>query len=365
MKFAVPALAASAALASAVPTVRSPLESRQAANVPALDDLIKAKGKVYFGTASDFYGTTAEASDAAYQKVLNNSGLFGQQTPANAMKFQPTEPNQGQFTFGPGDNFVKYAKANGQLIRCHNLIWQSQLPSYITSRQWTPADNATLTAIMKEHITNVVTHFSDACYAWDVVNEPLNGDGTYATASPFYNAIGAAYIPLAFQFASDAVKQTGKDIKLYVNEYGTENPGAKATALLNIVKDVKNRGIKIDGVGFESHFIVGQTPSRASQTSVKQQFAAAGVDVAVTELDVRFSSLPPTQAQLQQQATDYVNSVGSCLDVPRCVGVTVWDFDDKYSWIPSTFSGQGQADLFNSDLTVKPAVAAIAQLLQS
>ena len=33
----------------------------------------------------------------------------------------------------------------------------------------------------------------------------------------------------------------------------------------------------------------------------------------------------------------------ACLAVSRCVGITVWDFSDGYSWIPSVFPGQGAA----------------------
>ena len=355
-------LLAATSLATALPSPSEQLESRQAA-LPALDDKIKAKGKLYFGTATDFYGTSGESSDNSYKTILNNTALFGQQTPANAMKWQSTEPNQNQFTYGPGDQIVAYTRERGQLLRCHNLVWQSQLPSWITSQTWTPAQNQTLQNIMKNHITNLVTHWKDACYAWDVVNEPIQENGQYQP-SPFLSAIGPAYVPLAFQFAQQAVAATGKDIKLYINDYNIEYSGTKATAMQNIVRDIKNRGIKIDGVGFESHFIVGQTPSCQNQAQVKQQFANLGVDVAVTELDVRFSSLPETQAQLTQQANDYVSSVGSCLDVTSCVGVTVWDFVDKYSWIPGTFSGQGDADLFSNNYQPKPAVNAIATLLQ-
>lgn len=351
----------------ALATARPAHHARQAPATTPLNDLIKAKGKLYFGTATDFLDTTGERTDTTYQEILNTTSEFGAQTPGNAMKYDTTEPTQGQFNYAPGQQVLDYAAANGQLVRCHNLIWHQQLPSWLTSRTWTSADNATLQGIMKNHITSLITHYADACYAWDVVNEPLV-DGTGALqSSPWLDAIGPEYFPLAFKFASDAAAQvkaaTGKDIKLYVNEYNDEYAGTKTTALLNLVQSVQAREIRIDGVGFESHFIVGQTPDRATQAAAKKQFADLGLDVAVTELDVRFSSLPPTSAGLAQQATDYVNSVGSCLDVEKCVGVTVWDFEDKYSWIPSTFSGQGEADLYSDDYSAKPAVAAIQELL--
>lgn len=74
-------------------------------------------------------------------------------------------------------------------------------------------------------------------------------------------------------------------------------------------------------------------------------FTALDVDVAITELDVRLD-LPPTAASEKQQVKDYYDSVKACMNVKRCIGVTVWDFDDTYSWIPSTFEGQGYGDLF-------------------
>ena len=52
-------------------------------------------------------------------------------------------------------------------------------------------------------------------------------------------------------------------------------------------------------------------------------------------------NLPATPALLEQQKKDYETVVSACKAVRGCVGVTVWDFTDKYSWVPSTFPGQG------------------------
>lgn len=148
-----------------------------------------------------------------------------------------------------------------------------------------------------------------------------------------------------------------------------EYPGAKATAAQNLVKELQARNIQIDGVGLESHFIVDQTPSQASQEQNMNAFAALGVDVAVTELDVRLY-LPANATSEIQQKQDYYNTVAACVAVKRCVGITVWDFDDTYSWVPSTFKGQGYADLWlqkdgaNTPLTKKIAYDGVLQALQ-
>ncbi|KAJ5662577.1 uncharacterized protein N7477_010193 [Penicillium maclennaniae] len=305
-----------------------------------------AAGKVYFGSATD----NPELTDTAYVKQLSNTDDFGQITPGNSQKWDATEPSQNVFTFTQGDTIANLAEANGQKLRCHNLVWHSQLPSWVTSGTWT---NATLIAVMKNHITNLVTHYKGQCYAWDVVNEALNDDGTYRE-SVWYETIGEAYIPIAFAAAA----AIDPNVKLYYNDYNIEYSGPKSAAAQKIVKLVQSYGVKIDGVGLQSHFIVGSTPSKSAQAANMAAFTALGVDVAITELDIRMT-LPSTSALLSQQSTDYANTVGACMETNRCVGITIWDWTDKYSWVPSTFPGQGAACPWDENFVKKPAYTGI------
>jgi endo-1,4-beta-xylanase len=95
------------------------------------------------------------------------------------MQFMYTEPEQNVFNYTGGDYILDLAEKNDMRVRCHNLVWSSQLSDWVTSGSWT-AD--TLTAVMKNHIYNLVTHWGDRCYSWDVVNEALNGDGTFSSS---------------------------------------------------------------------------------------------------------------------------------------------------------------------------------------
>jgi endo-1,4-beta-xylanase len=266
------------------------------------------------------------------------------------------------FNYSGGDVILDLAEQTGKLVRCHNLIWVSELPNWVLDGNWTAES---LTAVMENHIKTLITHWSNRCYSWDVVNEALNSDGTFAE-SIWFDTIGSEYFFLAYQFATEAVKETGKDIKLYYNDFGIESPGEKTNATYELVKELQRRNLQIDGVGLESHFEVGLTPTTEQQTQAKQGFLELGVDVAVTELDVRFVEAPFYTASGQaQQAADYYSSVASCIQVGRrCIGITVWDFDDKYSWVPGTFAGQGGADLFNDTLVRKPAYYASAEAIQ-
>ncbi|KAJ5618982.1 endo-1-4-beta-xylanase [Penicillium lagena] len=325
-----------------------------------LNALAHHRDKLWFGTAADIPGTS-ESTDYAYLNVLRKN--FGEMTPANAMKFMYTEPEQNVFNFTEGDYFLDVAERFGSQVRCHNLVWVSQLSDFVTSQNWTAE---ALTAVMRNHIFKTVQHFGRRCYSWDVVNEALNSDGTFSS-SVWYDTIGEEYFYLAYQYAQEALAEIGaNNVKLFYNDYGIENPGAKADAVLQLVSELRKRHTRIDGVGLESHFIVGETPSLADQLSTKQSYIRAGLDVAITELDIRFSEAPFYSAAGQrQQAADYYTSVTSCVEAgPRCIGVVVWDFDDAYSWVPSTFAGQGGATLFNSTLQAKPAYYAVAEALE-
>jgi endo-1,4-beta-xylanase len=226
---------------------------------------------------------------------------------------------------------------------------------------------------MTAHITNVMTHFAGQCYAWDVANEALNENGTLSE-SVFLATLGPDYIPLAFRTAAAADPRA----RLYYNDFNLETNPAKAAGALKLVQLVQsssssfsNSSIStrdsrqiIHGVGFQAHLTVGQTPPRASLAATLSRFTALGLEVAYTELDIAQSSLPPSDADVAQQARDYVSVVGSCLDVKGCVGVTVWQFTDRYSWVPSTFPGKGDACLWTSGYQKKPAYGAVVQLLR-
>lgn len=365
-------LALALGLAAAAPGAATPANSPQ-----CLNSLAQKEGKLWFGTAIDIPGP--EQSDVNYMTILNDTSIFGEITPANYMKVEDTtsldpvpkltplqwlfvEPEQGVFNYAGGDLNLEIAEAHGKRVRCHNLCWMYELPDWVTNGNWT---SATLSAVLVNHITTIVEHWSDRCYSWDVVNEALNYDGTFMN-SIFYQVIGEEYFFTAFQAASDAVAATGKDIKLYYNDYGIESPSVKTNATVGLMKELQARGIRVDGVGFESHFEVGATPSTADQMAAMAQFAALGLDVVQTEIDVRFTALPYNDTGLAVQKQNYYDTVAACMRSPNCLAMTVWDFVDSYSWVPSTFPGQGGADLYGlygQNYTRKPAYDGCAEAI--
>ncbi|PIL33897.1 hypothetical protein GSI_03603 [Ganoderma sinense ZZ0214-1] len=290
------ALLASAALSAAAALPASPTLEPAAAlptatsTVAGLHALARSAGKLYFGTATD----NPELTDAAYVAVLDDAQMFGQITAANSMKWDATEPEQGVFTFTQGDQIAALATNEGRLLR-----------------------------------------------------EPLNDDGTFRQ-DVFFDTLGEGYIATALR----AAKAADPNAKVYINDFNIEGTGAKATALKNLITSLKSQGVPIDGVGLQSHFIVGEVPTTLVENM--REFVALGVEVAITELDIRMT-LPETAALLEQQKADYQTVISACQAVPQCVGITIWDFTDKFSFVPSTFPGQGAACPWDANLIKKPA----------
>jgi endo-1,4-beta-xylanase len=311
----------------------------------SLHTLAEAKGK-YFGFAL----TVPNLSNSTLLSVAD--AQFDMVTPGNEMKWDTTEPSNGTFNFGPGDQIMAHAKSIGARVRGHNLVWHSQLPSWVSSL---PANQ--VKAAMETHITTEVNHYKGNIYAWDVVNEPFNEDGSFRSDA-FTNGFGSgpAYIADALTTAHAADPAA----KLYLNDFNIEGMGTKSNAMFSLVQSLKQQGVPIDGVGFESHFILGQIPSTLQANMAR--FAALGVDVAVTELDDRIQ-LPASSANLQQQASEFAGVVNSCLAVTRCVGVTQWGIGDADSWIPGFFSGFGAATMFDNNYQPKPAFNSVVTAL--
>jgi endo-1,4-beta-xylanase len=337
--------AATAAVATMAPLAFGSTAAHAAlASGTPLKTLAQADGGRYFG--SDMTANLLSQSTVTQLQAQQ----FDMVTPGNEMKWDTTEPSNGSFNFGPGDQIVSYARSNGEQVRCHNLVWQNQLPSWVSSLPSNQVQSA-----METHITTEVSHFKGECYAWDVVNEPFNSDGSFVSDA-FYNAMGSGYIADALRTAHAA----DPNAKLYLNDYNIEGENAKSNAMYSLAQSLLAQGVPLNGIGFESHFILGQIPS--DMEANMQRFANLGLDVAVTELDDRIT-LPATTADLQQQATDFANVVKDCLGVSRCVGVTQWAVGDADSWVPGTFSGQGAATMFDQNYNAKPAFTAVQQAL--
>ncbi|MFQ1001992.1 endo-1,4-beta-xylanase [Modestobacter sp. SSW1-42] len=305
--------------------------------------------------------------DAAYTEIVNRE--FNTITPENVMKWEVVEPQQGVFDFTGADEIVKSAQANGQLVRGHTLVWHSQLPAWMATNGGTTTtltDQQVKDAV-KKHVQAEAGRYKGRIWAWDVVNEAFNEDGT-PRQSIFYKAWGNStdYIADAFRWAD----QADPSAKLFYNDYNIEYTGPKSQAVYDLVKKLKAQKVPIDGVGFQTH--LSTQYGFPDLQATMQRFADLGLDVAETEVDVRtavkpgategtFTSEPLSALHAYTQQAYWDQTMKACLFVQRCVSYTVWGVADSNSWIPGVFPGEGAALLFDDDYQAKPEYTVISQ----
>ncbi len=168
----------------------------------------------------------------------------------------------------------------------HCLVWHAQLAPWMPyDENGEYVDKEELKSRMKEHIQTVVGRYKGRIKGWDVVNECIEDDGTWRH-TPFYDIIGEEFLPLAFEYAHEA----DPDAELYLNDYSMYKP-AKRDKYVEIIRDLKKRGIRIDGMGMQSHIgYEANDPDLSEYQAVIDSLASTGVNVMVTELDI--SALP-------------------------------------------------------------------------
>ncbi|HEV8235632.1 MAG TPA: endo-1,4-beta-xylanase [Gemmatimonadaceae bacterium] len=324
--------------------------SQPSTDTVSLRTLANGKGRL-IGSAVDRGFRYPGSDGVTFRTALARD--FSVLTPENDMKHERIHPARDVYRFEPADSLATFADANGMKVRGHTLIWHQQLASWLTSGTWT-TDEAK--ALLVDHVTKVVSHYRGRVIEWDVVNEAL-GDNGSLRSSFWFDHIGRDYVELAFRTAHDA----DPNVALFYDDYNIEGINPKSDSLFALVRDFQSRGVPINGIGLESHFQLGGVPGTLGANIAR--FAALGLKVHITELDVRMP-LPSTATQLQTQAQNYRDVFSTCLQYLACDVVVMWGFTDKESWIPSAFPGWGAALILDAAYQAKPAYTSLHDLLK-
>lgn len=304
----------------------------------------------------------------------------------NVMKPINIQPEEGKFTFEEADKIVKFAKENDMELRFHTLIWHSQVPEWFfldeegkkmveeTDPKQREKNKKLLLKRLETHIKTVVKRYKNDVSSWDVVNEVID---EYAPndkglrESPWYQITGTDYIKVAFETAN---RFAAKDAKLYINDYNTEVE-PKRTHLYNLVKELVEAGVPIDGVGHQAHIQIGWPSLREMEDSINL-FAGLGLDNQITELDVSLYGWPPRPAypaydeipvsEFERQAVRY----DQLFELYERLGdkissVTFWGVADNHTWLNDRAEqfndgvGVDAPFVFDNEYNVKPAYWAI------
>lgn len=319
------------------------------AATPTGDRLKDIQSKVMVGTEFPSGFTTMSDSSTFLSTATPEFNLV---TPENCMKWDSTEPSQNSFNFTEGDKLVSWAQTNNYKVHGHALLWHNQTPSWVQNLSASAMQSA-----INNHIDKVMGHYKGKIAMWDVVNEAFEDNGSYRN-SFWYRTLGKSFIENAFIRARAA----DPNAKLIYNDYNLEYTGPKSNAAYDMLKDLKSRNIPVDGIGFQMHLDIQYAIDYNDFAKNLQRFADLGLEIYITEMDVRVSS-NTTSAELQTQASYYKNIIEKCIAQPAVKGIQVWGFTDKYSWVPQTFSGRDNALLFDKSYNPKPSYYAMQAAL--
>lgn len=280
---------------------------------------------------------------------------FSTATAENNLKWQSINPWPNRYNWEPADNYVAFCDKNEMVIIGHCLVWHSQVPRWVfRDDSGNALTREALLARMKDHIMTVVGRYKGRIKGWDVVNEALNEDGTLRS-SQWLQIIGEGSKDKRYDFIENAFRwahETDPNAELYYNDYGLETSKAKCDGAVAIVKHLKSKGLRIDGVGIQLHGSLAH-PSVEGLEYAITSLAATGVKVMITELDIRTqtrgyrgadirrvnrqSTGDPNAdaAETQKKLAEKYAEIFSVLvkhkkDVTR---VTLWGVYDGVSWI--------------------------------
>ena len=306
---------------------------------------------------------------------------FNSITPENSLKWMFIQPSPNYFNFTAADKYVDIGLKNNMHIVGHALIWHSQLADFMQNIE----SKAEMTKHFENHIYTLVSRYKGKINAWDVVNEAFNEDGSMRK-SVFYKLLGKNYIEKAFKLTHNA----DPNVDLIYNDYNLYKK-EKRDGVINMVKEMKSKGIKIDAVGVQAHWSLNQ-PSLYEIEQIILDISKLGVDVMFTELDISVLPSPWEQvgAEVSQNFSRFEGdpkmdpypdklpkSVQNKLakrykDIfqlfikhsDKISRVTFWGVMDKHSWL-NDFPIKGRTNyplLFNRKYQVKEAYKALIEL---
>jgi beta-xylosidase/GH35 family endo-1,4-beta-xylanase len=344
------------------------------ANQPALKDVL----------AKDFLIGAALNDDVVSGKDAGAAAIARQQfntiTAENVMKWEKIHPQPDKYDFEPADRFVAFGEKNNMFVVGHTLLWHQQIPaSVFEDKDGKLLGRDAMLARMKDHIFTVMGRYKGRVKGWDVVNEALEDEGPLRKTK-WIETIGEDFIAKAFEYAHEA----DPDAELYYNDYSLDKP-AKRDAAVRLVKDLKSKGLRIDGVGIQGHWGMNYPTSEELEAFINA-IAALGVKVMVTEMDI--DVLPSAydykgaditkNVELRKELNPYPDGLPDEMQkklADRYAGlfaiflkhkgtisrVTLWGVYDKTSWL-NNWPVKGRTSyplLFDRNYQPKPAFDAV------
>lgn len=327
------------------------------------DDIPHCTDNVSLYTLSNFpIGTAIDFEELNFNPAYSEIAIkqFNSFTPENIFKADYIHPEQNVYNWTQTDSLSDFCLANKKRLHGHTLIWYKQIPQWILNYQGNSGDWEKL---FKSHIQTLVSHFKGKVAAWDVVNEAFNEDGTLRN-SIWREKLGDGYIEKAFIYAAEA----DPNALLFYNDFNLESNPNKCSSVLSLLNNLRNIGIKVDGIGLQMHInIYSAEPSQIA--SAFQNIADDGYKIHVSELDISLNplgkDLNPDLELFNKQSVLLSRIVLQYKQIPPAYqyGITFWGISDKNSWIRTAYNRKDYPLLFDDNYLPKPAYCNLKETL--
>ncbi|MEL6275670.1 MAG: endo-1,4-beta-xylanase, partial [Bacteroidota bacterium] len=270
--------------------------------------------------------------------------------------------------------------------RGHAMIWFNQAPTWLNlvGPTWTGQQVFDFT---RKYILALGEICGNRVDEWDVINEAIsdqsvNGQGQWRQNTWYRRANDGSmtdwgeatyenYIKMLFVWAREAQPEA----RLHLNDYAIENfndaLSSKNRFMRDQVKALKACGAPIDGVGFQSHFVLSDMVSVTGEINQgfidgveasMEDLAAEGLEVALTELDIRICNEDRDEAF---QEVAYQEICEMAYSQANCREILLWGLRDEDNWITlrddPPFTGCQDASITEGDdYSLKPGYDGLA-----
>lgn len=259
------------------------------------------------------------------------STQFSQITAGFEMKMEYILQKDGSLRFEGGDRIAAFCRANNQALHGHTLIWYIDRPDAF--QKWVGNKRA-FDKAYAGYIQAVAGRYKGLARGWDVVNEPVADDGVSLRESFWTENLGQEG---HFIRAHEEAHAADPNALLFVNEYHLESKPHKRRTFLKLIEAMLKRGVKIDGIGNQTHIDVDLPPGKI--TEAMRDLASLGLPIHLSELDVSFQtpgvSLKSRADKQASQLRLYREALESFIALPerQQYAFTIWGVRDADSWL--------------------------------
>lgn len=294
---------------------------------PALKDLARTHG-IDMGN----FAIASHIHKQPYQNILTQEFnlALADNTPNWYFTSGGLRPTKDTYNFKEMDEVVQFAKKHSMSIQAHHYLWGEEkwLPNWLKQGNFSKEQ---LYELIQAHIQTVGNRYRGQIKEWTVVNEAFTrGRNTYGLHDWWADHTGGKeYIDKAFLWA----RQADPDSKLILNDFGNESINDVSNEMYDYIKNARQRGIPIDGVGMQMHIDGTHPPTKDEVVSNMKRFGELGVEVYVTELDVNMNDVEAEAVDKDKaQAKIYYEMARACIESKVCHSFAILGITDRETW---------------------------------